>query len=191
MRTKSDKIKTCAFSIRAGLMYTKTAWKTKGDSIKMAILLFVFWVMLNGRLDMDVLITGAISAIAIWLFMLSFTGWSLKKEKQAMILLPSLIAYFAFLFWEILKANIGVLKIILTGKTDPYVRTIETPLRSKMSRVLLANSITLTPGTVTVKIEENRLTVHCLTKDMAEGLTDFILEKKLLEMEEKAYGKRV
>ena len=157
----------------------------------MAILLFVFWVMLNGRLDMDVLITGAISAIAIWLFMLSFTGWSLKKEKQAMILLPSLIAYFAFLFWEILKANIGVLKIILTGKTDPYVRTIETPLRSKMSRVLLANSITLTPGTVTVKIEENRLTVHCLTKDMAEGLTDFILEKKLLEMEEKAYGKRV
>lgn len=157
----------------------------------MAILLFVFWVILNGRLDMDVLITGAVSAVAIWLFTLKFTGWSLKKEKQAMILLPTLIEYFAFLFVEIMKANVGVLKVILTGKTDPYIRTIETPLKSKMGRVLLANSITLTPGTVTVKIEENKLTVHCLTRDMADGLTDFILEKKLMKMEEKAYGKRV
>lgn len=157
----------------------------------MAILLCAFWIVLNGRLDADVLITGAVSALLIWLFTIRFTGWSLKKEKQAMVLLPSVIAYFVSLFIEIFKANIGVLKVILTGRTDPYIRTIQTPLKTRLARVLLANSITLTPGTVTVQLEGDKLTVHCLTKEMADGLTDFILEKKLMKMEEKAYGKRV
>lgn len=157
----------------------------------MAILLFVFWIVLNGRLEADVLITGAAAAAALWIFGICFTGWSLKKEKQAIILLPGVIAYFARLFYEILKANIGVLKVIVTGKKDPYIRTIQTPLKTKMARVLLANSITLTPGTVTIRIEGDRLTVHCLTREMADGLTDFVLEKKLLKMEEKADGRRV
>ena len=157
----------------------------------MAILLFVFWIVLNGRLEADVLITGAVSAVAIWLFTIRFTGWSLKKDKQAMILLPSVIAYFVRLFIEIFKANIGVLKVIVTGKTDPYIRTIQTPLKTKLARLMLANSITLTPGTVTVQLEGDKLTVHCLTMEMADGLTDFILEKKLMKMEEKANGKRV
>ncbi|MBQ2432856.1 MAG: Na+/H+ antiporter subunit E [Clostridia bacterium] len=157
----------------------------------MAILLFVFWIVLNGRLEADVLITGAVSAVAIWFFTIRFTGWSLKKEKQAMILLPSVIAYFVRLFIEIFKANIGVLKVIVTGKTDPYIRTIQTPLKTKLARLMLANSITLTPGTVTVQLEGDKLTVHCLTKEMADGLTDFILEKQLMKMEEKANGKRV
>ena len=157
----------------------------------MALLLFVFWILLNGRLDADVLITGAVSAAAIWIFTICFTGWSVKKEKQAIALIPGLCSYFVSLFWEIFKANIGVLKVIMTGKTDPYIRTIHTPLKTKMARVLLANSITLTPGTVTIELEDDRLTVHCLTREMADGLTDFILEKKLMKMEEKADGKRV
>lgn len=157
----------------------------------MAILLFVFWIVLNGRLEADVLITGGVSAVAIWLFTIRFTGWSLKKEKQAIVLLPEVIAYFVRLFIEIFKANIGVLKVIVTGKTDPYIRTIQTPLKTKLARLLLANSITLTPGTVTVQLEGDKLTVHCLTKEMADGLTDFILEKKLMKMEEKANGRRV
>ncbi len=157
----------------------------------MAILLFVFWIVLNGRLEADVLITGGVSAVAIWLFTIRFTGWSLKKEKQAIVLLPEVIAYFVRLFIEIFKANIGVLKVIVTGKTDPYIRTIQTPLETKLARLLLANSITLTPGTVTVQLEGDKLTVHCLTREMADGLTDFILEKKLMKMEEKANGRRV
>ena len=157
----------------------------------MAILLFVFWIVLNGRLEADVLITGGVSAVAIWLFTIRFTGWSLKKEKQAIVLLPEGIAYFVRLFIEIFKANIGVLKVIVTGKTDPYIRTIQTPLKTKLARLLLANSITLTPGTVTVQLEGDKLTVHCLTREMADGLTDFILEKKLMKMEEKANGRRV
>lgn len=157
----------------------------------MAVLLFVFWVVLNGRLDADVLITGVVSALLIWLFTIRFTGWSIQKEKQAIRLMPAVIAYFAILFKEIFKANFGVMKIILTGRTDPYIRTFQTPLKTRMARVLLANSITLTPGTVTVQVEDDRLTVHCLTKEMADGLSDFILEKKLVEMEEKANGKRV
>lgn len=157
----------------------------------MAVLLFVFWIVLNGRLAADVLISGAVSALAIWGFAIRFTGWSLRKDKQALILLPSVVAYFVRLFIEIFKANIGVLKIVLNGKTDPYIRTIQTPLKTKMARVLLANSITLTPGTVTIQLDGDKLTVHCLTREMADGLTDFILEKKLIEMEEKANGKRV
>lgn len=157
----------------------------------MALVLFVFWIVLNGRLDADVLLSGAVIALLIWLFTIRFTGWTLKRERQAIRLLPFIVAYFVSLFKEIFKANLGVMKIILTGRTDPHIRTFQTPLKTKMARVLLANSITLTPGTVTIRMEGDRLTVHCLTKEMADGLSDFVLEKKLLKMEEKADGKRV
>lgn len=157
----------------------------------MAVVFMAFWVILNGRVDWDVLITGAAIGIVMWGLVLMFTGWSVKKEIRAIGLLPHAFSYVFFLLVEIFKANMGVLKVILFHRADPVIRVIKTPLKSRAARVVLANSITLTPGTVTVRLEGDTLTVHALTGKIAEGLTDFSLEKRLVRMEEKAYGKSV
>ena len=62
--------------------------------------------------------------------------------------------------------------------------TFESRLKTRTARVFLANAITLTPGTITVKVKGNMLTVHCYDKSLAEGLDDTIFEKKLLKLEE-------
>lgn len=157
----------------------------------MILLLFVFWLMLNGRWAGDVLITGAVASVLVFFFAVSFCGWSPRKEKMAFKLLPGAVAYACALLWEIAKANFVVLRTIGKNNTSPCIRTIQTKLKTRMARVLFANSITLTPGTVTIQIVDNRITVHCLTKQLADDLTDMSLEKRLLEMEAKVFGKRV
>lgn len=157
----------------------------------MAVVLMAFWVILNGRFAPDTLITGAVMGAAVWLCLILFAGWSGRKEWRVIRLAPLAAAYAFFLLAEIFKANMGVLKVILFHRPEPVIRVIQTPLKSKAARVVLANSITLTPGTVTVRLEGDTLTVHALTKEIAEGLTDFSLEKRLLKMEEKAHGKSV
>ena len=61
--------------------------------------------------------------------------------------------------------------------------TFKTTLRSKISRVILANSITLTPGTITVSLWEDELIVHCLDKSMAEGMDNSVFVEMLEKME--------
>ena len=81
-----------------------------------------------------------------------------------------------------------VFRMILTQREEmePVLVTFRTSLKTEMARVILANSITLTPGTITVSIEEDELMVHCLDKSLADGLKDSIFEQKLkvLEREE-------
>lgn len=157
----------------------------------MALLLMVFWLVLNGRLDGDVWITGAVLVALTMAFAIAFGGWSPKKEWTALTIFPGMCSYVGALFVEIVKANVCVIRLIFTKQTSPCVRTIQTSLKTTFARVALANSITLTPGTVTVQLVDDHLTVHCLTREMAEGLENSALEKRLLEMEAKIRAKRV
>lgn len=153
----------------------------------MALLVMAFWLALNGRIAFDTLILGA--AITLIMLLLGHaTGlWTLDREKHIYLLLPSGILYFFVLIKEIFVANLRVVKIIFNRRESPCIRHYATKLKTKVARAVLANSITLTPGTVTVQLVDNVLTVHCLTHEMADGLTDSSLEKRLLRMEEK-YG---
>ena len=150
-----------------------------------------FWLLLNGRVAVDTLILGA--AITLIILLLGhFSGlWSFGREKCIYLLIPSGILYFFALIKEIFLANLKVIALIFSRKTSPCIRHYVTPLRTKAARAMLANSITLTPGTVTVQLVDNVLTVHCLTKQMADELDGSSLEKKLLKMEEKMHGRFV
>lgn len=157
----------------------------------MALLLFAIDLALNGRADGDVLITGCVIVALVMLFACKFGGWSLKRELAVYRLIPGAVVYLMCLMAEIFKANWEVIRVITRGRPDPYVRTFQTTLKTSFGRAALANSITLTPGTVTVQQVGDRLTVHCLTKEMADALKDSALEKRLKRMEEKLDGKRV
>ena len=96
-----------------------------------------------------------------------------------------LTGYVVWLLFEILKANLQVMKLSIASspekKLSPTVVEFRTNLTSDFSRFLLAHSITLTPGTVTIRVDGDRFIVHALTKGMAEGVPGD-METKLLRI---------
>ncbi len=157
----------------------------------MIVMLFGFWLALNGRIAPDTLLSGVAVTALVLAAAYFFGGWSFKKELTIYRLLPQGALYFAILMKEIFFANLQVIRLIFTKRETPCIRNYITKLKSKTARVVLANSITLTPGTVTVQLVDNVLTVHCLTHEMADALSDNAFEKRLLEMEDRVYGKHV
>jgi multicomponent Na+:H+ antiporter subunit E len=134
-------------------------------NFKNVLLVFVMsyltWLALNWSLDADILITGAIISILIGL-LLSSSGAVLKDVKLS----PKSFAYaFAFVgvfWWELLKSNIDVAIRVLKPSLpiNPGIIEVKTKLKSNIGKMLLANSITLTPGTLTVDIHGDRMFIH-------------------------------
>lgn len=154
----------------------------------MAVILYGFWVVLNGKITLEIMLLGlAVTALAM-LFLCAFCDWSLKKEGQFYRCVPQLTAYAGVVIWEIVKANLALARTVYRGRPAPVVRTVETTLTSRLARMVLANSITLTPGTITLSLKGNEITIHCLTSEMAEGLDHTIFEKRLKRMEETLHG---
>ncbi len=140
------------------------------------LLLFGFWVVLSGKLDAVHLGMGVFSATLVtWLSagVLYTRRDDGARTWLAFIPWGRLLAYLPWLAWEIVKSNIQVLKLVLgpISRLDPAVVTFRPPLRSEVSRVFLANSITLTPGTVTLDVSlEGEFLVHALDRAAGEDL---------------------
>lgn len=154
----------------------------------MALLILLFWVALNGRLTWEIVGLGAAVTALAMLFLCRFCDWSWKKELGLYRACPCIVAFVATVIWEIIKANLALCRIVYRGRPDPVVRVIRTGLKTRMGKMLLANAITLTPGTITLACRGDQLTVHCLTPKMAEGLDDLVFERRLLKMEEALHG---
>lgn len=137
------------------------------------VALFVFWLLLSGHFEPLLLGLGLASVV--------FTVFLAKRmnvidhESYPLHLSPRLPAFFVYLFREIINANIDVIKrIMTTGAPSINPQLIKIPLMQKtnLGRVIYANAITLTPGTVSVKLTKNHVTVHALTKEAADDLSD-------------------
>ena len=152
-------------------------------------MLFCVWVILNGRITMEICILGILVSAAIFAFLCRFLDYSVKKELLLFRLFPLFVRYLWVLVEEIVKANVCVLKIILSPELqpEPAVVYFDTRLRSGIARVMLADSITLTPGTITVSLEGNHYCVHCLDRELAQGLEDSVFVELLEEMENKVW----
>ncbi len=155
----------------------------------MFLLLFCVWVILNGRITMEICILGILVSAAVFAFLCRFLDYSVKKELLLFRLFPLFVRYLWVLVEEIVKANVCVLKIILSPELqpEPAVVYFDTRLRSGIARVMLADSITLTPGTITVSLEGNHYCVHCLDRELAQGLEDSVFVELLEEMENKVW----
>lgn len=95
------------------------------------------------------------------------------------------LQYGVTLVWEIVKANVQTMKVILSPKAAyrSAVVRLQVPLEEASSRVLLSNSITLTPGTVTIRQHEEEFLVLCLDKDGGEAIPDWNLVRILKKLE--------
>jgi len=151
----------------------------------MAIGLFLIWLILNGRITTEIVLVGAALSAALYGFMLSCTEYSWALDKKLMRAAVYLVPYFFVLVWEIIKANCIVARALLNRSIplQKSLATVEIPLRTDAARMLLANSITLTPGTITVAVEGSRFTVHCLSRELLDGIEHSTFVKLLQKME--------
>ena len=138
----------------------------------MYLLYYLLWVIFNGKITLEIVIFGLIIAAALLLFTCRFADHSLKKERKIFHNAFRILHYMFILTKEIVKANGAVIKLILTEKeeVEPALITFQTDLKGAMTKSFLANAITLTPGTITVQLEDNTYMVHCLDEEMALGM---------------------
>lgn len=153
----------------------------------MFLLFFTVWLILNGKVTVEICIFGAIISAALFYFMCRFMEYSLRKELLLFRLIPLFVRYFWVLVEEIVKANMAVLRLIVSPEIQPEPAFVyfDTDLKTDLAKVILADSITLTPGTITVSVEENRFCIHCLDREFAEGMEESVFVVLLKEMEEK------
>lgn len=152
----------------------------------MFIILWLFFILLSGKLTLEILLFGAGIAALAFLFACIFMDWSLKREAHLLRRLPRLALYGLTLVWAIICANLTTLKRIFSRQgEDPAIVTFHTPLKAEWQRVLLANSITLTPGTITLLLDGDTLTVHCLNRADADSQENSDMEKRIAELEAK------
>ncbi len=151
----------------------------------MFIMLFGLWLILNGRITLEICLFGLALSGLIYLFMCRFMDFSVKKDMRLMRNVGYAVAYFFVLLKEIFVSNFKVMMIVLFKRIPitPTLTEVRVDLRSRITRTILANSITLTPGTITVKVEEDVFTVHCLSGEMIEGIEDSHFVRLLRKME--------
>ena len=153
----------------------------------MFIVYFALWVILNGKWTTEIGVFGLAFAAVLYLFSCRFMGYGLKKDLRYLRRLPTTIRYGATLLAEIFKANVTVMKMILDKNFEPQPQLVhfESGLKETRHRVVLADSITLTPGTITCQLEGDHYLVHCLDEAMVDGLDNGVFVQKLARMEEK------
>lgn len=153
----------------------------------MYILLLLLWMIFNGRITLEVFLFGAVICAWVYWFICKYMGYSWQREKQLIKKVPLYLKYAVVLVWEIFKANIDVIKIVLSPKleVEPALMRFHTDLKSEASWVTLANSITLTPGTYTAELENGDYVVQALDKKkFGEGLDESVFVKQLRKLEE-------
>ncbi len=154
-----------------------------------ALVMFVFWNLLGGKYSLKFLTYGAVAAIAAaWLCVPLMVIPNASGTKKYFIFDVNLAKYAAYWLWllnEVVKANIDVAKATVKPEMEINPRMIRFRIKfdNPMAHATLANSITLTPGTVTINVTEDGLyEVHALTDGAAEGLLDGGMQKKIAEL---------
>lgn len=155
----------------------------------MWIVLFLFWIILNGKATPEVVFLGIPVSSAVYLFLYQFMNLSPKRERVVFKSLWGAVKYLVFLTIEVIKANLATARMILNfeEEPEPVLVKFDSKLQTGTGNTALANSITLTPGTITVDVDhQNGFLVHALDKSFAEGIGNCDFVKKLTAMENKA-----
>lgn len=153
--------------------------------IPLAITLFGLWVLLVFPMSLQDSIVGVI--ITLLFLLIPLPGSEVYGEVK---LYPKKIVfsviYFFYFLWAVVKSNLNVATIVLSPKLpiNPGIVEVKTKLKSRLGRMFLANSITLTPGTITVDIHGDSLFIHWInidsekhedaTKEIVEGFEKYL-----------------
>ena len=161
--------------------------------LSMFVVLFGFWMVLSGRTETKFIVYGLITAlVTTWVTYPLLLVPNKDGSKQYFVFgvsIPKFIMYFFWLMWQLVLANIDVLLATTAQELDIDPKVVRFYFRADnpMASVVLANSITLTPGTVTINVTDDGLyEIHALTKGAAAGVLDGSMQKKVAAL----YGEK-
>lgn len=145
--------------------------------------LLATWLLLSGYFQPFLLTLGVISCVIVVAIALRMDV--VDRESFPIHLTAKVMIYWPWLLKEIWLAAVDVTKCVLSPRLpiSPTVIDLESTQHSDLGRVIYANSITLTPGTYTIRIYENRILVHALSRDGAESLAGGEMDRRVSAME--------
>ncbi|MBM4298750.1 MAG: cation:proton antiporter [Deltaproteobacteria bacterium] len=150
--------------------------------------LYGFWVVLSGRFEAKYLLIGACAAAGVTFLTRDLArpdgapaGKSPLDFRAFIAATGRFFSYSLWLLWSIVQSNVEVAYLVLHPKLPirPGLLSLRTKLRNRTGQIILANSITLTPGTITVDLDDGVYSVHALVPSAAQSLIDAKMQSKL------------
>ena len=151
------------------------------------IVYLLFWIVLSANAKVETICIGII--VSLLVRNLNKDLMCSNRQVNFMKSIGKWLSYTIILIKEIIVSNFNVAKIVLSPRIviSPQIVTINTKIKSDFLKTIFANSITLTPGTLTISMDRDKITVHCLKDEFANGLINSDFEKIILEVEEDIY----
>ncbi|MEX1036679.1 MAG: Na+/H+ antiporter subunit E [Sneathiella sp.] len=155
-------------------------------TLSLFLVLMAVWLLLSGHYTPLIIGFGVASCALSAL--IAYRMDVIDHEGHPLHLGPRIFTYWGWLFIEIFKANIDVAKCVLFPRKylRPRMFTVIASQKSDLGRVIYANSITLTPGTVTVDLDGDQIMVHSMTEASAAGVKSGDMDRRVTKVMEEA-----
>lgn len=154
--------------------------------ILMLLIMFGVWLLWSGHYSLDhMLVLGLGIVSCVFVVYMADRMDIVDEEGHPVHLVFQLLLYIPWLLWAIVKANIDVAKRVLNPSLpiDPCMVRIKATQKTDLTRVIFANSITLTPGTVSVDLVGDEILVHALTQEAAEDVQNGNMDQRVTSLE--------
>ena len=148
------------------------------------LIMFSFWIFLSGKFSFILLLSGIISSLLVS-YMSNDLLIGNGDIKLGFIRTIRFIRFLPWLLWQIVLANIDLAIRTLHPKMpiNPMLINFKNNLKTDLGMVILANSITLTPGTVTIDVNENEFLVHVISEKAAQSLISGEMQARVKKIE--------
>jgi multicomponent Na+:H+ antiporter subunit E len=152
-------------------------------AVSLGLVLFITWLLFSGFFEPLLLAFGVVSCLlVVWI---AHRMDMIDREGQPIHLGLRIVTYWFWLIGEIVKANVDVARRIIDPKLpiQPNVFWTKASQHSELGQVIYANSITLTPGTISMRVADGSILVHALTAESAAGVEQGDMDRRVAALE--------
>ena len=151
--------------------------------IVLGLSLFLFWLVLSGHYEPLILSFGGFSCVLV-----AYMAWRMDREDRFAFVVPLTFRFLGYLVWlvkEIFVANVNVARIILHPRLpiSPIMVPFRASQKSDLGRMIYANSITLTPGTITTGTDGEVFRIHALTWHDVDGREEDEMDRRITALD--------
>jgi multicomponent Na+:H+ antiporter subunit E len=153
-------------------------------ALSLTLILAAIWLLFSGKWTHPIILPLGAVSIALTVY-LSFRLRVIDREGHPLHLLPRSIRYWPWLLKEIFVSNLTVARHILVGTSSisPRVVRFKASQKTELGRTIMANSITLTPGTTTISVTDEEICFYALTDEIAKGVTEGDMDRRATRFE--------
>jgi len=159
-------------------------------ALSLAIALFATFMLWSGHTEVFFIATALISAAVV--IYVAVRMASVDEESVPLHLGVRILGYWGWLMKEVVKANFGVARLILSKdmKISPTIVKVKAQQETDLGRVIFANSIILTPATLTMDVHKGLVTVHGLTRESAREVEEGEMNRRVARLERASRGRK-